>query len=312
MCWNVEIKLNYNKHTYLTLEALKNHMPTKDYFVGIDSDGTVFDSMEVKHKDCFVGSLIRIFELAAIAHEVHLVWNHVNIFSNTRGTNRFKALILTFNYLREIDRVKQLGIHFPKLNILKQWIKKGKILSNESLMNLINGSVPEERLVLIKILKWSEEVNRTVKNTVFNLPPLEGAKTAMASLKPHADIMVISNTPLDTLHREWSENKIFSNVLYIGGQETGTKTEMLMRAAKQKYDNDKILVIGDSPGDLYAAKNVEALFYPILPTKEIHAWDNFNKEYLDVFLKGDYSGEKEKRQIEEFNTILKSTPPWAK
>ena len=239
MCWNVEIKLNYNKHTYLTLEALKNHMPTKDYFVGIDSDGTVFDSMEVKHKDCFVGSLIRIFELAAIAHEVHLVWNHVNIFSNTRGTNRFKALILTFNYLREIDRVKQLGIHFPKLNILKQWIKKGKILSNESLMNLINSSDPEERLVLIKILKWSEEVNRTVKNTVFNLPPLEGAKTAMVSLKPHADIMVISNTPLDTLHREWSENKIFSNVLYIGGQETGTKTEMLMHAAKQKYDNDK-------------------------------------------------------------------------
>ncbi len=89
-------------------------------------------------------------------------------------------------------------------------------------------------------------------------------------------------------------------------------SEKLDMIIEQKYDNDKILVIGDSPGDLYAAKNVEALFYPILPTKEIHAWDNFNKEYLDVFLKGDYSGEKEKRQIEEFNTILKSTPPWAK
>ena len=87
----------------MSLNILKKHKPKSKYFVGIDSDGTVFNSMELKHKDCFIGSLIRIFNLAPIAHEIHIVWNYVNIFSINRGTNRFKALLLTFNYLSKID-----------------------------------------------------------------------------------------------------------------------------------------------------------------------------------------------------------------
>ena len=75
-------------------ENFLSHKPQKNFFIGIDSDGTVFDSMELKHKNCFIGSLIRVFDLAVITHEVHIVWNHVNIFSMTRGTNRFKAFIL--------------------------------------------------------------------------------------------------------------------------------------------------------------------------------------------------------------------------
>ena len=124
--------MNYKSLEYLTLSDLLNHKPNKDYFVGIDSDGTVFDSMELKHKDCFVGSLIRVFELATITHEIHMVWNYVNIFSMTRGTNRFKALILTFNYLREMDRVKQLQIQLPMLKTLEDWINESKSLTNKS------------------------------------------------------------------------------------------------------------------------------------------------------------------------------------
>lgn len=33
-------------------EPLRNFSPTKDFFVGIDSDGCAFDTMEVKHKEC--------------------------------------------------------------------------------------------------------------------------------------------------------------------------------------------------------------------------------------------------------------------
>ena len=91
--------MKYNKSNLVSIQDLKLLVPKKEYFVGIDSDGTVFNSMELKHKDCFIGSLIRVFQLAEIAHEVHLVWNYVNIFSNTRGTNRFKALLLTFDFL---------------------------------------------------------------------------------------------------------------------------------------------------------------------------------------------------------------------
>ena len=31
-----------------------------DFFIGIDSDGCVFDTMEVKHKECFIPNMIQL------------------------------------------------------------------------------------------------------------------------------------------------------------------------------------------------------------------------------------------------------------
>ena len=135
-----------NKEVYLTtLSDMSDHKPRHEYFVGLDSDGTIFDSMEVKHKDCFGGSLIRVFGLASISHEVHEVWNFVNIYSSTRGTNRFKALILTFDYLREFDRVQSSNITLSHLNVLRAWVDTSKCLSNESLIQLIMDIPKNER-----------------------------------------------------------------------------------------------------------------------------------------------------------------------
>ncbi|HCR31211.1 MAG TPA: haloacid dehalogenase, partial [Opitutae bacterium] len=33
-------------------QVLSDHQPSKEFFVGIDSDGCIFDSMEIKHKEC--------------------------------------------------------------------------------------------------------------------------------------------------------------------------------------------------------------------------------------------------------------------
>ena len=252
----------------MNLNELKNHKPKSKFFVGIDSDGTVFNSMELKHKDCFIGSLIRIFDLAPITHEIHIVWNYVNILSINRGTNRFKALLLTFNYLREMDAVIKSNIKIPKLKILKKWIDKTERLSNDSLLKFLMEVTSYERTELETVIEWSEDVNRMVKMTAINLPPMEGALEAMSLLKNNVDLVVISNTPLKTLNREWLENNINNNILYIGGQETGTKTQMLKAVAENKYDSNKILIIGDALGDLKAAKNINALFFPILPLKE--------------------------------------------
>ncbi len=293
-----------------TLENLQEHQPKKDYFVGLDSDGTIFDSMELKHKDCFLGALIRVFELASITHEVHLVWNYVNIFSSTRGTNRFKALVLTFDYLRKFKRVKQLNIQLPPLKVLEKWVLSSRFLSNESLEQLIADLPKSEKPPIETVLEWSKEVNRMVKATVFDLPPISGSLKAMNFLKRCADLVVISNTPLDTLQREWSENNIEKNVLYIGGQETGTKTEMLIAVAKEKYARDNILIIGDSPGDLIAAQAVNALFFPILQSKEEESWHNFNSEGCEIFLNGVFSGSYQNEQINQFKSSLDTAPPW--
>ena len=294
----------------MNLNELKKHKPKSKFFVGIDSDGTVFNSMELKHKDCFIGSLIRIFDLAPIAHEIHIVWNYINIFSINRGTNRFKALLLTFNYLREMDVAKTLNIKIPNLKILKKWIDKAERLSNDSLLKFSMEVTSEEKFELETVIEWSEDVNRMVQITAINLPPMEGALEAMNLLKNNSDLVVISNTPLETLHREWSENNINKNILYIGGQETGTKTQMLKAVAENKYDSNKILIIGDAPGDLKAAQNINALFFPILPLQEEMSWNEFNKFGYDHFINTSYQGEYQNNQLQKFQSILNLTPPW--
>ena len=302
--------MNYNKKKILSIKDLKKHKPKKNYFVGIDSDGTVFNSMELKHKDCFVGCLIKAFRLALITHEVHLVWNYVNIFSITRGTNRFKALILTFDYLRKMESVIKAEIYIPKLNTIRDWLTSNEPLTNERLKKIVFNSPENEKLYLETVIEWSENVNKTVKKTVFNLPPITGALNAMSNIRKYADIVVISNTPVNTLNREWTENNIKSNVLYIGGQETGTKTEMLDAVAKNKYKNENILIIGDSFGDLNAAKNINALFFPILPLIEEKSWELFNQKGFQNFLDGSFSGEFENKLIEKFHLTLNIKPDW--
>ena len=294
----------------MTIELFRQHKPEKDYFVGIDSDGTVFNSMELKHKDCFIGSLIRIFDLAPITHEIHIVWNYVNIYSINRGTNRFKALLLTFNYLREIDYIKTLDIRIPNLKILKKFVNKSVPLSNDSLMEFLLEVSNNEKFELEMVLEWSKEVNRMVKATAINLPPIQGAIEAINIIKNQVDLFVISNTPLEALHRDWSGININDHILCIGGQESGTKTQMLKAVAEKKYESNKILVIGDAPGDLKAAKNINALFFPIIPLKEEMSWSEFNKIGYNHFINNSYQGEYQNNQIHKFQSTLNLPPPW--
>ena len=43
--------------------ALENLKPEKEFFIGIDSDGCAFDTMEIKHKECFCPAFINHFNL---------------------------------------------------------------------------------------------------------------------------------------------------------------------------------------------------------------------------------------------------------
>ncbi|MEJ2567772.1 MAG: HAD family hydrolase, partial [candidate division WOR-3 bacterium] len=81
-------------------------------------------------------------------------------------------------------------------------------------------------------------------------------------------------------------------------------------AANGKYEEDHILMIGDAPGDLKAAKDNTALFYPRIPGKEEKAWERFFEEGIDKFLKGEYKGDYEQELIDEFDASLPENPPW--
>ena len=88
-------------------QALYDFKPQHEFFVGIDSDGCVFNSMEVKHNDCFSVNLVKHFGLASISRQVHQAWDFVNLYSKTRGTNRFKAILLGVRFLtRDVARAE--------------------------------------------------------------------------------------------------------------------------------------------------------------------------------------------------------------
>ena len=71
-------------------------------------------------------------------------------------------------------------------------------------------------------------------------------------------------------------------------------------------------MIGDAPGDMKAAKANNALFYPIIPGREIQSWKRFGDEAFDRFINGRYAGEYEQKLIAEFDASLPETPPWQK
>ena len=125
-----------------------------------------------------------------------------------------------------------------------------------------------------------------------------------------SDLIIVSQTPLEALEREWKEHNMKKYITAIAGQEHGTKTEHIAFAAKAKYPGNKILMIGDAKGDLDAAKNNGVLFYPIIPGKEDKAWERFLNEGLEKFTKGKFAGSYEDSLLKEFSKSLPETPPW--
>jgi hypothetical protein len=69
-------------------------------------------------------------------------------------------------------------------------------------------------------------------------------------------------------------------------------------------------MIGDAPGDYEAAKEANALFFPIIPGKEVESWQQLKDEALGKFFNSQYAGNYEHAQIDAFLSVLPSTPPW--
>ena len=90
----------------------------------------------------------------------------------------------------------------------------------------------------------------------------------------------------------------------------GTKTQHLELAAKGKYPAEKILMIGDAPGDHNAAKTNGALFFPVNPGDEERSWENLRREGLDRFFSGTFAGEYQQRLLVDFDNRLPENPPW--
>jgi phosphoglycolate phosphatase-like HAD superfamily hydrolase len=289
-------------------EILEDLKPAKEFFIGIDSDGCVFDTMEIKQKESFCPMFIKHFKMQRISKYAREAWEFVNLYSKTRGVNRFKALLRVVELLQVRSEVKDRNMVFDDFSPVIEWVNKESKLGNPTLEKYASEA---KTPIIDTTLLWSKEVNKIISEIVFDIPPFPFVKESLEKMFPKADLMVVSQTPVEALKREWQEHNIDNYVRLIAGQEYGTKAEHLKFAAKGKYTDDKILMIGDAPGDYSAAKSNGVLFYPVNPGHEDASWKRFYEEALDKFFAGNYSGSYEEKLIKEFDSYLSENPPWS-
>lgn len=294
-------------------KPLKDLKPTKQFFVGIDSDGCAFDTMGIKQRECFCPWMIAYFDLQPVAQAARQCKEFADLFSKTRGINRHKAIkrILT-ELLPSHPMVKERGFEVPQFKYYCQWVDDpNSLLSNDGLEQAIAAAVNEEaEKELQHALEWSRRVNSAVKDIVKGIPPFPYVRESLEKISAQADVIVCSATPCEALTREWQEHNIDRFVRVIAGQEMGKKAQHLNYAAKGKYEKDHILMVGDAPGDMKAARANNALFYPINPGDEANSWKRFHDEAFDNFINNCYAGEYEEKIIAEFDEYLPETPPW--
>jgi phosphoglycolate phosphatase-like HAD superfamily hydrolase len=287
--------------------ALADFTRTSEFFIGIDSDGCVFDTMEVKHKECFIPNIIKHYGLAAISKYVREVAEFINLYSKHRGVNRFPGLVLTMDLLTDRAEVLRRRPHIPALAGLRSWIGRETRLSNPALAAEAEVTGDAD---LAKALDWSEAVNRSIGEIVMDVPPFPFVRESLESMQGKADVMVVSATPGEALLREWDEHGLRPLVSLIAGQELGSKSEHLALTAVGRYEPTRILMVGDAPGDLKAAQANGVLFYPIDPGAEDESWQRFFEEALPRFFAGSYAGDYMAAQLARFQALLPERPAW--
>ncbi len=294
-------------------KPLKEFKPKKKFFVGIDSDGCAFDTMGIKQRECFCPWMIAYFSLQPVAQAARECKEFADLFSRTRGANRHKTTKrIIAELLPSHPMVKTRKFKVPQYPHYFAWVDDpNSLLSNDGLKQAIaKANNTEVKAELENALAWSERVNASIKDIVKCMPPFPFVRESLEKIGTEADAIVVSATPCEALAREWEEHDIAKYVGVIAGQEMGKKAEHLSYAAKGKYEKDHILMIGDAPGDMKAAKANDALFYPVNPGEETESWKRFHDEAFDKFIDGQYAGSYEEKLIAGFLGHLPETPPW--
>jgi phosphoglycolate phosphatase-like HAD superfamily hydrolase len=281
-----------------------------DFLIGIDSDGCTFDTMELKHKECFCPNFIEYFQCQAISKYAREAWDFVNLYSRTRGCNRWLAVQRTIKLLDVRKECRRRGAHFPMEPAVDAFIAQYDTYSNATMAAFVDENEGEMKARLRKALAWSEAVNASIARMVHDVPPFPGVRESLEAARDRADMIVVSQTPVEALEREWREHGIDRFVQAVAGQEMGKKSEHIALAAAGRYAPGKVLMIGDAPGDRRAAQANDALFYPIIPGAEETSWARFHEEALERFFAGDFAGDYQRALIDEFLAHLPETPPW--
>lgn len=252
-----------------------------DFLVCVDSDGCAMDTMNVKHIVCFGPCMVEEWNLGMWRTPILQRWNDVNLYTMTRGVNRFKALALC---LAEIDAQY---IPIAALQTLTDWVSTAKELSNPALERAAQetGSV-----CLQKALSWSRAVNAAIAALPESEKlPFDGVAEGLCAAHTFADVAIVSSANRDAVLKEWETHGLLAHVDLVLAQDAGSKAHCIAALLKNGYDPRRVLMVGDAPGDCDAAEQNAVFYYPILVRDEAESWRELAEAALPLLQSGGYA-----------------------
>ena len=266
-----------------------------DYLVCVDSDGCVMDTMNCKHFNCFGPCMVAEWGLEEWKDAILERWNVINLFSMTRGINRFKGLAMA------LSEINDQYTPITGIAALQHWADTAPALSNDGVAKAAaEATDPDAKLILQKALSWSKAVNASIVELDERLKvPYEGAKEGLAAAHEFADVAMVSSANRDAVEEEWGKFGLLEHTDIVLAQDIGSKAACIKEMLKFGYDLDKVVMIGDAPGDCDAAEKNGVHYYPILVNHEKASWDEAIAVAYGKLQSGDYASYGEAKK-EEF------------
>ena len=264
-----------------------------DYLICVDSDGCAMDTMDIKHFNCFGPCMVAEWGLEEWHEPILKRWNEVNLYTITRGINRFKGLA---HALREVNE-KYRSIE--DIDALVDFAENSPELSNDALTREIEKH--PDCVIFKKALAWSRAVNQSITSLPEEeIKPFPMAREALKFAHERADVAIVSSANIGAVLEEWEKHGLIEHTDVVLAQNAGSKAFCISELCKKGYDKSKVLMCGDALGDLQAAEKNVVYYFPILVRREKESWEEFIATAFDKLLSGEYGGEYQEAKKSEF------------
>ena len=260
---------------------LQHFVKNREYLVCVDSDGCAMDTMDIKHFRCFGPCMVEEWALEEWAQPILARWNEINLYTMTRGVNRFKGLAMA------LDEINAQYTAIEGLDELKAWAASAPELSNGALEKALPAA---QGPCLAKALSWSKKVNAAINALPESeKKPFDGAAAGLAAAHAAADVAVVSSANREAVEEEWARCGLLGSVDVLCCQDAGSKAACIAQLKAKGYAPDHILMVGDAPGDKAAAEKNGVWFYPILVRHEAESWAELVSTALACLTSGAYA-----------------------
>lgn len=272
------------------MSVIHKFVKSKEFLICIDSDGCAMDTMDMKHIRCFGPCLIDEWKLDKWKTEILNRWTEINLYTSTRGINRFVGLA------KILSEISHKYCRIDGIEEFQTWVWETAELSNGTVKAMAEKNGKD---IFRQALDWSIKVNKRIDViSEEEKRPFEGVKETMEYLHRAVDIAVVSSANREAVDEEWKRCGLLPYTDVICCQESGTKRECIGKLMEYGYENSRILMVGDALGDCRAAESNGVYFYPILARHEAESWKELFEIGSKKFLNLDYDVYGKEKKIE--------------